>query len=137
MISLIELIKIEREESRKQSREMQAQMERWRAEANQQRQDMERVITEAKVASEQERYESMKAQLHAQQLTLLQNRIESMHVAKLLVEEERYELEDVICDSFEILEDGDDCVPQMIALSRAIACDKVFARQLKRKFLDH
>lgn len=135
IVSLIELIKSEREESRKEIREMQAQMQKWRVEADQQRQSMECMIMEAKLAMEQEKYEAVKAQLHAQHLTLLQNRIESMHLAKLLVEEERFELEDTISDSIELLGDDNNCVPQMIALSQSTVCDKLFARQLKRKFL--
>jgi hypothetical protein len=67
----------------------------------------------------------------------LQMRIETVHAAKLLSDDERDTVEDAIADS--AAGDGDDdhgdsAVQQMIALSEKFLVDRAFARQLRRKY---
>jgi hypothetical protein len=70
----------------------------------------------------------------------LQARLESLHVAKILSDEELYALEDVIADDAEgALEDGapgdaKGAISRMVALSSRMAGDAAFGRQLRRKF---
>ena len=81
--------------------------------------------------------EEQKAQMDAkrieQQLPALQSRIEAMHAAKLLSDDELFSIEDVIAD----LEVGSDDtrVGQLIALSSRMAGDAAFSRQIRRKIL--
>ncbi len=68
--------------------------------------------------------------LQVQVVGLLQTRLEALHSAKLLDDEEVYTIEDIIADS----ETGDIRVSQLIALSDRMKSDKTFARQLRRKY---
>ena len=74
------------------------------------------------------------------QVVALQARLESLHVAKILSDEELYALEDVIADDAEgALEDGapgdaKGAISRMVALSGRMAGDAAFGRQLRRKF---
>ena len=65
--------------------------------------------------------------------------MESLHVAKILSDEELYALEDVIADDAEgELEDGalgEGVVSRMVALSGRMVGDAAFGRQLRRKFV--
>jgi hypothetical protein len=71
----------------------------------------------------------------------LQARLESLHVAKILSDEELYALEDVIADDAEgALDDGalgctEGVVSRMVALSGRMVGDAAFGRQLRRKFV--
>jgi len=109
---------------------------------------------------EQQRKEMMEQQLSAPppaitqaQLTALQTRIEGLHAAKQLQDDELYALEDLIADFVELgmsvpghtvtremiyaLPDEDAAckLDKLIGLSAAIVGDAAFARQAKRKFL--
>ena len=66
----------------------------------------------------------------------LQMRIETVHAAKLLSDDERDTVEDAIADSAagDGDEHGDSAVQQMIALSEKFLVDRAFARQLRRKY---
>ena len=65
-----------------------------------------------------------------QQLVALQSRLESLHAAKLLADEELYAVEDIIADC----DAEDDRVSALVALSGKMAADKAFARQLRQKY---
>ena len=67
----------------------------------------------------------------AEQLGALQHRLEVLHQAQLLKDEELYDVEDAIADS-EAGADGDR-VPTLVALSGKMSSDRAFARQLIRK----
>ena len=79
------------------------------------------------------------------QVVALQARLESLHVAKILSDEELYALEDVIADDAEeALGEGarggaeeavEGGVSRMVALSGRMAGDAAFGRQLRRKFV--
>ena len=66
-----------------------------------------------------------------QQLLALQSRLESLHAAKLLADEELFAVEDIIADC----DAEDDRVSALVALSGKMAADKAFARQLRRKYV--
>ena len=65
------------------------------------------------------------------QLPALQARLEALHAAKLLQDEELYVIEDAIADSEDVEEAG--CVSKLIALSAKMPSDRAFARQLRRR----
>jgi hypothetical protein len=82
----------------------------------------------------------------------LQARLESLHAAKILSDEELYALEDVIADDAEAAlgegakggaqeeeEEEEEAVQggvsRMVALSSRMAGDAAFGRQLRRKFV--
>ena len=64
-------------------------------------------------------------------LTVLQLRLESMHAAELLANEELHALEDAIVESLDAAEGDDDRVARMVALSGWMASDAAFSRQLR------
>ena len=84
----------------------------------------------------------MHAEASAGKVSALQLRLESLHVAELLDEDTLFAIEDKIADAIQEAEAGSDgasddargCVAQMVALSEGIVSDKMFSRQLKRKF---
>jgi hypothetical protein len=67
-------------------------------------------------------------------LPTLQARVESLHAAKLLSDEELYAIWDVIADSVDTMSD-DTRVLQLVELSARMLSDTVFSRQLRRKML--
>jgi hypothetical protein len=83
------------------------------------------------------------------QVVALQARLESLHAAKILSDEELYALEDVIADDAEAAlgegakggaqEEEEEAVQggvsRMVALSSRMAGDAAFGRQLRRKFV--
>ena len=81
------------------------------------------------------------AQSRIDKLTALQLRLEVLSDSKLLEDEELAATEDKVADAIGVagVDDGAekawDCVMQMIRLSEGIASEKMFARQLRRKFL--
>ena len=87
----------------------------------------------------------LEAKTHAQsrtdKVTALQLRLEVLSDSKLLEDEELAAIEDKVADAIGVagVEDGAesvwDCVMQMIRLSEGIGSEKMFARQLRRKFL--
>ena len=59
---------------------------------------------------------------------LLQRRLEAVHAANLLSDEELYAVEDVVAD-------GDEAsIAALISLSAKLVADAAFARQLRRKY---
>ena len=84
----------------------------------------------------------MHAEASTGKVSALQLRLESLHVAELLDEDTLFAIEDKIADAIQEVEAGSDgasddargCVAQMVALSEGIVSDKMFSRQLKRKF---
>ena len=76
----------------------------------------------------------------AEQLEMLQVRLQAMHTAKLLTEDELDSLEDTIADCIEILPTADvkdravEQTLRMVLLSERMQVDGSLARQLRRKF---
>ena len=80
------------------------------------------------------------AQARIGKVTALQLRLEVLRESKLLEDEELFAIEDEIADAgIANIEDGADSawdrVMQMVRLSEGIVSEKMFARQLRRKFL--
>ena len=75
-----------------------------------------------------------------QQLSALQQRLEGMHAAKLLSDDEMFALEDLCADYVELQSSVGVVVKEMtslhklVALSEKLAGDSAFARQARRKF---
>ena len=135
---LIALLREERATAERLVREERATAERMvceeRATAERQRQEME-----AKV----ERAEAEAAQASARaarvcKVASLQVRLEALCDAKLLEDDELSTIEDQLADAIGAAETEDSTwegVMQMIKLSEGIASEKMFARQLRRKFV--
>ena len=76
-----------------------------------------------------------------EQLAALQARLQALHDAQLLTDEERDAVEDTVADCIEAMETAVvsapelDQVRKMIVLSERISADAAFARQLRRKFV--
>ena len=68
--------------------------------------------------------------VRARDLLALQSRLENLHAAKLLADEELFAVEDIIADC----DAEDDRVSALVTLSGKMAADKAFARQLRRKY---
>jgi hypothetical protein len=122
-------------EARYQS--LQTEMEKRRqeseAKAEQQRQEMEQRLVEAKPQRAAE-------VITEGQLESLQSRLQALHEAKLLSEDDLCKLEDTVADCIEVLPTADvrehvvDQVVRMVRLSEKMAIDGSLARQLRRKF---
>ena len=67
----------------------------------------------------------------------LQSRVQALHAAHLLTDEELYRIEDIVADSCEVDSGNGEgaAVANMIALSEKMAQDGAFSRQLRRKFV--
>jgi DNA-binding transcriptional MerR regulator len=104
----------------------------------------ERLHVEAKLEQQQQFMKEERAAMEAkieqirseQGLSALQTRLEALHAAKLLSDDERDIIEDKIADSVEGGDgsSGDDTVSQMVALSSKMVVDRAFSRQLRRKW---
>jgi len=97
----------------------------------------EKAAMEAKIEQERAAMEAKIEQIRSEQgLSALQTRLEALHAAKLLSDDERDIIEDKIADSVEGGDDssGDDTVSQMVALSSKMVVDRAFSRQLRRKW---
>ena len=86
-----------------------------------------RVRAEAQAEASKLRDEASKLR----DLLALQRRLEAMHSAKLLADEELYAIEDTIADG---TADGGQ-VAALLSLSATMVADGAFARQLRRKFM--
>ena len=74
--------------------------------------------------------ELREARMRDLSLLALQSRLETLHAAKLLADEELYAVEDIIAEE----DDADGRVAALITLSGKMAGDGAFARQLRRKY---
>ena len=111
--------------------ELQAQVER-------EREQRERKESEARLRTEM-RADVGESKLRERQLAALQSRLESLHASNLLSDEDLYQVEDVIADSFEEQQDssaegGGGQLAKMVLLSEKVPGDAALARQLRRKF---
>ena len=106
---------------------MEAKMERMRMRMEaKQRADMD-TLREAATKADQA---AAKARMRDLSLLALQSRLETLHAAKLLADEELYAVEDIIAEE----DDADGRVAALITLSGKMAGDGAFARQLRRKY---
>ena len=107
--------------------QMDAKMERQLEEAKREKADLKAEM-EAKLEKQRGEADALK---NDQQLAALQARLEALHAAKLLADEDLFALEDVIADALE----APDRALRMVALSARMVADASFSRQLRRKFI--
>jgi hypothetical protein len=134
-----------------------AELER-RLEAQRRETEAQRRETEAKVEAQRRETEAQRRETEAQrqqleaerhklrEVSFVQLRLEALHNAKLLTDEEMFALEDMIADSFEDPDHEDEegggsrtvaCekVSSLVTLSGCIASNPAFARQVRRKYV--
>ena len=154
--SLVEVLLAREDKIRQEAKEEKAAQE---AKYEKLRQEMDAKI-DAKVEQVREQMrEDMKPKpaLSPEQIDALQTRLEALHVAELLSDEELFALEDIVADFVELeastmpamrpitleavhTSPGDACAPaakllKLVALSERLATDAAFARQARRKFV--
>ena len=120
-----------RQEAKVERLELEAKLKQQRTEANSKLEQQQAQAT-AKMEQQQAQAKAeMDQPREAAPVVALQARLEALHAAKLLSDEELYAVWDAIADSEEAAED--DRVPRLISLSGKMASDRAFARQLQRK----
>ena len=158
---LVALLHDERQTAERWRQEVEAKLEAKLAQERQERLEVEAKLEQQRQESqaklEQQRQESQakierlqaeaveskvrEAAARVNEVTGLQVRLEALYNAKLLEEKELSTIEDTIADAIGMddSDDGDQTawgrVMQMIKLSEGIVSEKMFARQLKRKFV--
>ena len=129
---MIEFMREEREHTEhkleNQHAEMQSRLEKQHAEMLSLRLDAERQRQSAEKAMLVNRHRD-------RELVALQARLEALHSAKLLSDDERDAIEDIIADGSDdvTIGDGSDAVSEILALSSKMVADRAFARQLRRR----
>ena len=116
---------------------LEAQRKEFEAQLEAQRKNLE-AKCEAKLDSLRR---ETQVQARTDKVTTLQLRLEVLSESKLLEDKELSTIEDKVADAIGATPTDDgadrawDCVMQMVRLSEGIASEKMFARQLRRKFL--
>ena len=118
---MIEFMREEREHMEHKLEKQHAEMLALRLDAERQRQSAEKAVL---VNRHRDRG-----------LVALQARLEALHSAKLLSDDERDAVEDIIADGSDdvTIGDGSDAVSEILALSSKMVADRAFARQLRRR----
>ena len=141
----------QRAESRRQAAEAKAEMEAQRAEAKAemeaQRLENDKLRTEAaetRVETVVREIASAKSCVSEGQLEMLQTRLDALHEAKLLTDDEVGALEDCVADYIDCCSSlnpaaaeigvAAEKVKKMVGLSEGMGKDGMLARQLRRKF---
>jgi DNA anti-recombination protein RmuC len=143
-----EMIRLLVEREAKLEEKLEAQREGYETKLEEQRKESEtkleaqRKDLEAKFRSKLEKHRcETQVQARAGEVMALQRRLEVLSESKLLEDEELSAIFDQVADAIGAgaTEDGADrawaCVMQMVRLSEGIASEKMFAAQLRRKFL--
>eukprot|EP01043_Picozoa_sp_COSAG02_P032671 COSAG02_NODE_2193_length_9555_cov_102.183481_10_plen_158_part_00 len=121
---------------------LEAQIEAQRQQIDAQRQqiDAQRQQIEA-LQSQAQRHSHDANDFRRARVAALQTRLEELYKAKLLEDDELCAIEDKVADAVGAAhkDDGDDgawmYVMEMIQLSEGIVSEKMFSRQLRRKFI--
>ena len=142
MSTLFQAMREDAQEARQDAKQLQAEH---KAEVDKMRADMEKMRAELAPTLPQEL-------ISAEQLALLQARLESLHAAQLLTDEEFFALEDLCADFLEVQASASGVLThelvysnpafgeaaklaQLIVVSEGLASDAGFARQARRKFV--
>ena len=142
MSTLFQAMREDAQEARQDAKDQRAEH---KAEVDKMRADMEKMRAELAPTLPQEL-------ISAEQLALLQARLESLHAAQLLTDEEFFALEDLCADYLEVQTFAAGVLTQevvgsnpaygevaklaqLIAVSEGLASDAGFARQARRKFV--
>ncbi len=149
---ILAFIKGERDETRKERLEWQVAAKAERAALETKLEIIEGKLEDQRLTTERQRRE-MDAKIHAHQFEVvettlrasrvkaLQVRLEALYDANLLQDDEMSAIEDKVADAIGVTDTNDadgsawGCVMQMIQLSEGIVSEKMFARQLRRKFV--
>ena len=127
---MIVFMREEREHMEQKLEKQHAEMQSLRLDAERQRLDAERQRQSAEKAMLVNRHRD-------RELVALQARLEALHSAKLLSDDERDAIEDIIADGSDDVTigdgDGSDAVSEILALSSKMVADRAFARQLRRR----
>jgi chromosome segregation ATPase len=122
--------------SERQQQVIETRLEVQRQEAEAHRQELETKLEAQRqdAATQRQETEALRAEkTREQQLAALQARIDALHAATLLSDDERDAIEDAMADATE----GDDeamFVAQMAGLAEKFRADRAFSRQLRRKY---
>ena len=124
-----------REEAKAEKAELEAKMEARQVELEAQKAELEAKL-------------SPKEAISAERLTALEARLEALHAARLLTDEELFSLEDCLADFFDLkaaysvvtaeavaASRGAAKLLKLLVLSEGLAKDATFARQARRKFM--
>ena len=147
--SMMSAIEKQRQETEAQRRESDAKIERLRGESDATIERLRAEAVESKLEAQRRELEAQRRELEAQRrasdegkVAALQVRLEALYDAKLLNDDELSAIEDKVADALgaaDVGDGGDDsaweCTRQMLKLSDGIASEKMFARQLRRKFV--
>ena len=130
------LLEIMREQADRAEAKMEALRKAQRTEAEAQKKEIEKLRSEAaarpRLAAEV---------IGEEELAVLQSRLQALHTATLLTDEELYCLEDAIVDCIEVMPTVGASSPEvakvtkMMLVSAKVPGDATFARQLRRKFV--
>jgi chromosome segregation ATPase len=121
--------------SERQQQVIETRLEVQRQEAEAHRQELETKLEAQRLdaATQRQETEALRAEKTREQLAALQARIDALHAATLLSDDERDAIEDAMADATE----GDDeamFVAQMAGLAEKFRADRAFSRQLRRKY---
>jgi len=136
---VISFMREEREEAKAEKAELKAELEQQRQETaarfEQQRQEAEQLREAA----------SAKSSVSEGQLEALQARLDALHQAKLLTDDEGFKLEDCVAEFIECRSSltvaaaqmgaAAEQVKKLVGLSEGVAKDGMLARQLRRRFV--
>ena len=117
-----------------QKKETEGKLDALRKEADDQKKENEKLRAAARPRLAEE-------VIGEEELAALQSRLQSLHDAKLLTDEELYSLEDAIVDCIEVMPTAGASSPEvvkvasMLLVSAKVPGDRVLARQLRRKFV--
>ena len=141
-LELSAFLKEQRDEAKADRAEMESKIEHQRLESKEQREEAkaEKAALEAKV----EALMTPRPAVTEEQLATLQSRLEAMHAAQLLTDEELFALEDICVDYIALglvtaeMAGGNAAASkllQLVRVSEGVAADASFARQAKRRFV--
>ena len=140
--SMMSAIEKQRQEIEAQRRESDAKIERLRGESDAKIERLRAEVVESKMEAQRRELEAQRRESDAVKVAALQVRLEALYDAKLLNDDELSAVEDKVADALgaaDVGYGGDDsaweCTRQMLKLSDGIASEKMFARQLRRKFV--
>ena len=152
-LELSAFLKEQREEAKADRAEMESKIEQQRLESKTEKAElrkemeaqMQKMDAETKVKMQKMREElTPRPAVTEEQLATLQSRLEAMHAAQLLADEELFALEDICVDYIALglvtaeMAGGNAAASKLLRLvrvSEGVAADASFARQAKRRFV--
>jgi exonuclease VII large subunit len=142
----VSLLREERETAQHQWHDMETKLDKQRQEIQQVRHDMETKLDEQREETCKQQVREVASAMSCvsdAQLELLQTRLDALHQAKLLSDDEISGLEDCIADYIDCCSSlnpatveigvAAEKVKKMVGLSERVGKDGMFARQLRRK----